>query len=374
MFKKNTFKALIIFLVLLASCSKETASNFESERAEHFSIDYFNGYKILRIKEAWNGDTGNHSFLLLDSTNIELPDSIKNLPKIKIPLKNAAILSTTSIAFMESLNLLNKIVAVENKNLIYSEKMQNLIDSLKIPQVGSGNSLDIETLLILQPSLVFTFGTGSSLYDDYPRLKTAKIPALITAEWMESHPLARFEWIKFFGVLFGKEKEADSIFNEGVKRYNLLAKQALSSKTKPIVLTGYPQGSEWLAGGGDSYFAKFLHDAGAEYIWKDEKKAGTLTLNIETALQNSSQAEFWLHPSSWTSKKEILEIEPRMRFFNLWQTGKIYQNSKRTGKNGSRDFYESAVTHPDLILADLISIFHKDILPEHKFVYYEPVE
>jgi iron complex transport system substrate-binding protein len=371
-------KFLLIFfsLFFLTSCAKESTSGVASERAEHFSVNYFDGYKVLSIREAWNGDLEKHRWLLLDSAfkESELHDSLKNLPKIRVPVKKAIVLSTTAIAFMERLDLLDKIVAVENRNLIYSEKMQNLIDSFSIKQVGSGNTIDLETILILQPALVLTFGTGSTLYDDYPRFKTAEISAVLTAEWMESHPLARFEWIRFFGILFGKEREADSIFAETQKRYDSLAQLALSTTRKPLVLTGYPQGSEWLAGGGGSYFAKFLHDASAKYIWESNVQAGTLTLGIETALQNGMQAEFWLHPSLWTSKAEIMQHEPRISMLPLWQSGKIYQSSKRIGKNGSRDFYESAVANPDLVLADLIFIFHPEISPEHDFVYYERVE
>ncbi|MCL2259841.1 MAG: ABC transporter substrate-binding protein [Fibromonadales bacterium] len=353
---------LLYMSILLASCAKEPTSD-----AARFSIEAFDGYRVLNIQEAWNGDGEKHRWVLLDSTfNSELPDSLKNLPKIKTPVKKAVVLSTTSIAFMERLDLLEQIVAVENKNLIYSENVQNL----PVKEVGSGNSLDLETIMILKPDIVLTFGTGSSIYDDYPRLKTANIPAVLTAEWMESHPITRFEWIKVFGVLFGKEKEADSIFVETEKKYNALAELAQSATKKPIVLTGYPQGSEWLAGGGKSYFARFLQDAGAKYIWESTDNTGTLTLNIETALQSGAKADFWLHPSLWTSKAEILQNDPRMTMIN----GKIYQSSKRIGKNGSRDFYEGAVAHPDLVLADLIFIFHTYILPQHKFVYYEPLK
>jgi iron complex transport system substrate-binding protein len=370
------FFLAFFLLFFLASCAKESTSGAVSERAEHFSVDYFDGYKILSIREAWNGDLEKHRWLLLDSVfnESELHDSLKNLPKIRVPVKKAIVLSTTAIAFMERLDLLDKIIAVENRNLIYSEKMQNLIDSFSIKQVGSGNALDLETILLLQPALVLTFGTGSTLYDDYPRFKTADISAVLTAEWMESHPLARFEWLRFFGILFGKEHEADSIFAETRKKYGSLAQLALNTARKPMVLTGYPQGSEWLAGGGSSYFAKFLQDAGAKYIWESSKQAGTLTLGIETALQNGMQAEFWLHPSLWTSKAEIMQNEPRISMLPLWQSGKIYQSSKRISKNGSRDFYESAVANPDLVLTDLISIFHPEILPEHDFVYYKRIE
>jgi iron complex transport system substrate-binding protein len=364
-------------ILLLASCAKEVPRSEAAGEAEHFSISYGEGYKVLSVKEAWNGDAENHRWLLLDAkaNAADIPDSLKHLPAIRVPVERAVVLGTTAIAFMERLNLLDKIIAVESRSLIYSEEMQRLMDSLDIKQVGSGNALDLERLLVLSPDIVLTFGTGSAVYDDYPRLKAAKLPALLIAEWMENHPMARCEWLRFFGVLFGKEKEADSIFNEIHGKYNSLAKLASASLSgRPMVLTGYPQGSEWLAGGGNSYFARFLADAGAEYVWAGNVQTGLLTLGVETALQKGMQAAFWLHPSLWASKAEIMRNEPRMAMLPLWQSGKIYQSSKRTGKNGSRDFYESGVANPDLVLADLIFIFHPEVLPGHKFVYYETVE
>jgi iron complex transport system substrate-binding protein len=368
--------AFAIIVFLFASCAREAPRGEPGGKAEHFSISHYEGYKVLSVNEAWNGDGESHRWLLLDSNSKEavIPDSLKPLPVIRVPVRNAVVLSTTAIAFMEHLDLLGRVAAIENRNLIYSERMQHLIDSLGIKQVGSGNSLDLETLLLLHPDVVLTFGTGSAIYDDYPRLKTAKLPAILVAEWMESHPIARFEWLRFFGVLFGKEKEADSIFRETVSKYNSFSVLARGTNSRPKILTGYPQGSEWLAGGGNSYFAKFLQDAGAEYVWESNALTGTLTLGIETALQSGAQAKFWLHPSLWASKVEILQNEPRISILPLWQSGKIYQSSKRVGKNGSRDFYESAVVNPDLVLADLICIFHPEILLEHKFVYYERVE
>jgi len=361
----------VCILFFLASCAKEPAPGTANERAQHFSVDFFDGYRVLNIREAWNGDTEKHCWVLLDSSfSAELPDSLKSFPQIKIPVKKAVVLSTTAIAFMERLDLLEQIAAVENKSLIYSERVQEL----PVKEVGSGNSLDLETILVLRPDIVLAFGTGSSIYDDYPRLKTAGVPAVLTAEWMESHPLARLEWINVFGILFGKEREADSIFKETAHKYKSLAETASQTIAKPTVLTGYPQGSEWLAGGGNSYFAKFLQDAGAEYIWENNRQTGILTFNMETALQNGMNAEFWLHPSLWTSKAEIMRNEPRIAMLPLWKSGKIYQSSKRTGKNGSRDFYESAVAYPDFVLADLIFIFHPEVLPHHKFVYYELVK
>ncbi|MCL2100665.1 MAG: ABC transporter substrate-binding protein [Fibromonadales bacterium] len=338
----------IATLFLVNACSKSSDSSGESSKAVHFSIEYADDSKVLKIKNA--------------------PDLV--LKKDDLPLKRVAVLSKTAIAFMEKLDLLDKIIAVENRDYIYSEKMQHLIDSLEIPEVGGGSSLDMEKLLMLKPDMVFTFGTGSHIHDDLHKLNAAGLPAVLMSEWMENHPLARLEWIKAVAVLFGKEKEADSIFSETSSRYNSLSNLAKNAKSKPIVLTGYPNGSEWAAGGGKSYFAKLLEDAGAVYIFNNFSQTGIMNLNLEYALLKGVNADYWLHPSLWNSRAEVLASEPRIEILKAWEKNAVYQNSLRQGKRGAADFYESGIAQPDEILSDLIGIFHPEILPKRNFLYY----
>jgi iron complex transport system substrate-binding protein len=373
MAKKETLLLALVLLLFFSACSEKRSAHSE---VTHFSIEYADSYKILRINEAWNGDINGQILVLLDSAAKEsaIPDSLKKHGIIRLPAKKVAAISKTAIAFMERLELLDKIIAVENRDLIYSEKMQSLIDSLSIPEVGSSSALDLEKLVMLKPDIVFTFGTGSQIYDDYPRLSSAGLPAVLMAEWMENHPLARFEWIKVIGILFCKEREADSIFRETVSKYDSLSILAKEAKSKPIVLTGYPNGSEWSAGGGKSYFAKFLEDAGAAYIFENFSQTGTMNLNLEYALSNGINADYWLHPSLWKSRAEILENEPRIEMLKAWKENSVYQNSLRLGKKGAADYYESGIARPDEILSDLIGIFHPEILPEHKFSYYMLLE
>ncbi len=372
MAKKETL-FLIVLLLFFGACSENSGTHSE---VMHFNIEYADSYKILRINEAWNGDANGQILVLLDSTAKEsaIPDSLKKYEIIRLPAKRVATLSKTAIAFMERLELLDKIAAVENRDFIYSEKMQSLIDSLSISEVGSGSVLDLEKLVMLKPDIVFTFGTGSHIYDDYQRLNSAGLPVVLMAEWMENHPLARFEWIKVIGVLFCKEREADSIFSETLSKYDSLSVLAKNAKSKPTVLTGYPNGSEWSTGGGKSYFAKFLEDAGATYIFKDFSQTGTMNLNLEYALSNGVNVDYWLHPSLWKNRAEVLDNEPRIEILNAWKKNTVYQNSLRLGKKGASDYYESGIAHPDKILSDLIGIFHPEILPKHKFTYYTRLE
>lgn len=381
------YTALIAVLLCSACEKKEPPATTSADViqgsdhfATHFSIDSIPGYRILTVQNAWNGSAARFRWLLTDSTrhcpDCTVPDSLSGLPRLRVPLRHVAVLSTAQMALMERLGLLDRIVAVGNSDYIYSPALLKRVDSLQLPSVGNGGTLDLEKLLALSPDAVFTFGTGSSQHDDYPRLVQSRLPALLTAEWMESHPLGRLEWIRFMGVLFGREAQADSLFKASALQYDSLcgiAKQ-VAHKHRPVVLTGYPDGDNWNAGGGQSYVARFLSDAGARYLWEESPEPGFIRIPLEKAMVDGMQAEYWLHPGSWHSRSEILAVEPRVSMLPAWQNNRVYQHSARIGIHGSNDFYESGIAYPERILADMIRSLHPGALSDGAFYYYQHLQ
>jgi len=333
--------------------------------ATRFIVDSIPGYRILTVRNAWTGSEAEYRWLLVDSVrncpDCEVPDSLRSLPRIRVPLQRLVALSTTQIALIERLGALDRIIAVGNRKYIYSPALQRRIDSLNLPSVGDGNTLDIEKLLTMAPDGILTFATGSAQYDDYPRLARARLPVLLTAEWMEEHPLARLEWIRFMGILLGREALADSLFLESAARYDTLCAQVKRQPGKPpVVIVGYPDGDGWQAAGGESYVARYLSDAGARYLWENRPGSGILRLSLENVLVEGISAQYWLHPSSWQSRAEALRVEPRIALLPVWKNGFVFQHNGRMGANGSNDFYESGIAYPEKVLADLVCILHSD--------------
>jgi iron complex transport system substrate-binding protein len=181
------------------------------------------------------------------------------------------------------------------------------------------------------------------------------------------------EWVKLFGALFGKEQTADSVAASVARAYDSLKTVAAQARSVPEVLTGYPMGGDWLAGGGKSYMAQFLRDAGARSVWEAHAVPGTITVTLESALAAGADAPFWLHPSLWKSREEILAQEPRVDMLGSFKKDEIWQIQKRVNPNGFFDFYESGIVRPDLILRDLLRIFHPE-LSQDSLVYYERIE
>jgi iron complex transport system substrate-binding protein len=197
---------------------------------------------------------------------------------------------------------------------------------------------------------------------------------VLVPSFLESSPLGRAEWIVVTGLLVGRFDEAVSRFQEVERGYQALAARVAetrdASRPGKTVVTGGPWDDIWYVPGGRSYAARFLADAGARYLWADDDSTGAMPLDIETVYEVAVDADLWLYPSSWRSLAEIAEADERLADFRSFQLGEVYGNDRRTNEFGGNDFWESGVARPDLVLADLVKIFHPEMLPEHELVYH----
>jgi iron complex transport system substrate-binding protein len=240
--------------------------------------------------------------------------------------------------------------------------------------VGNDDQVDVEAVLGLKPNLVFTFGVGNSSDGSVAKLTEASLATVIDGAYMEETPLGRAEWIKFTAAFFGKEARADSLYAEIERGYSALVALASKAKTRPTVLVNAPFGGIWWVPGGRSYVARFLADAGADYLWAVDTTRGSLNLDLEAVLARAVKADYWLNPGDWRSLSEARSRDPRNVYFQSFRVGHIYNNDKIRGPGGGNDFFETGPARPDWILADLISIFHPELLPNHTLRWYRMLE
>ena len=226
-----------------------------------------------------------------------------------------------------------------------------------VAQVGSGPTLSLEKLMELQPQLVMSFATGGG-QDDYERIEALGLPLMLTSEWQEEHPLAKAEWIKLYGMLFGKEALADSIYEQIKKNYDTVSHSTLHipHSSCPRVLVGMSYGGVWYAPGGNSYTAQLIKDAGGCYLWADTEER-ELRLPLEQVIALADSVDIWINPGMFSTAEEILAAEPRAARIKAFREKRVYQNDNRKGPGGGNDFYESAVTYPEELLREMAQIF-----------------
>ncbi len=332
----------------------------ELKYAKGFSIRDYGEYKILNIINAWPNSDKIFSFVLSDNEDAY---SMKHneLVSIQNPIDKIVVTSTTHIPALELLGVEQTLVGFPGTDYISSEKTRKRIDEGYVRELGKNEGLNTEVLLELNPDVVIGFGVDG-VNKTFETIKKAGIPVIYNGDWVESSALAKAEWIKFFGVLFNKEKEADSIFN-AIERDYLEAKDiAKQAKNQPTVLSGAMHKDVWYLPNGSSPEAQFLKDANVNYLWSETRGNGSLALSFEVVLDKAKDADLWLSPSYYGSFEQLEKTNTLYTNFKAFKKRNIYSFSNTTGATGGVLYYELGTARPDLVLKDLIKICHPELL------------
>lgn len=295
-----------------------------------------------------------------------------NFDKKKIPFKKIMILNASLIGFVTEIGAENLVIGVASPEYIYSEKINHLLKSGKIGNVGNEQKYDVEKIISIKPDAIFT-NYIASFDNTYQLLKNNGIQVVFLDEYTEQSPLVKTSYIKLFGKLLGKEKEAESKFNEIQKNYNDLKALALKSTVKPNVLANEMYGDVWYMPGGKTYTANYIADANANYILKNKTEEKAVTMSFEEVYAKAGNIQFWVNSGNHASKKEMLNINPFYGKLEVFNKGKIYGVSGKE-KQKANDFFESGVVRSDLVLKDYIKIFHPELLPDYQLTYMNELQ
>lgn len=370
---------LISLLVISVSCQKKQNEKQVSRKATNsiryakgLSLKKFKNYTIVTITNPW--PTAKESFTyVLHKTDAKIPAEFENYTKIPVPIKTIVATSTTHIPALELLGVEKSLVGFPNLDYISSEKVRTLIDQNSVRELGNNQSLNSEVLLDLQPDIMMGFGVDGE-QKTYDLLQQNGLKIIYNGDWTEQNPLGRAEWIKLFGVLYGKENEADSIFKAIENDYLKAKELAQKVKLNPTVLCGAIYQDQWYLPQGKSWAALFIEEANGNYLWNDSQGTGSLSLSFETVLDKAQDADLWIGPGQFTSFQEMKTSNSNYAYFKAFQNRKVYSYSSKKGKTGGVIYYELAYSRPDLVLKDLIKIMHPTLLPEYELFFFEQLK
>jgi len=340
--------------------------------AKGFTVEYHDTYKLLSVFHPWKDAQVTFRYVLV-SRGTPRPPGYKNSQYIEIPVRSIVTMSTTYLGQLQELGVLETLAGHSNFKLVNTKEVLKMIKESAIEEVGSGPGVNMELLMDLMPDVIMTYGTGS-VYDTHPKLIEAGLPTVINAAYMESSPLGRAEWIKFLAAFYNKEAEVERIFTTVEKTYNALRTRAEQCTEKPTVLLNAPYNGNWWIPGGNSYLAIFLRDAGSSYLWADDASNGSRIIDFEAVYERAADADFWLNPGQWEDLNDGMRADERLAEFRAFQEGNVYNNNARLNQYGGNDYWESGTTHPDVVLMDLLKIFHPELFPNHKLVYYQQLQ
>ncbi|MBQ3840495.1 MAG: ABC transporter substrate-binding protein [Fibrobacter sp.] len=401
--------------MLLMGCSQEKAPEKTTadcatlpplQYSKNLKIGNSCGERVAEIRSIVGSDTLVKRFVLRPkgSDRGTLPKGLEGATVLQVPLARAVALSSAQVGFMARLGLENAIVAVGEGKFIADSALYERVQKGEVAEVGSGPTLSLEKLLALKPDLVMNFATGGA-YDDYQRIEALGLPLMLTSEWQEEHPLAKAEWIKLFGMLFGVDSLANAVYEQSKADYlasfnksgleiaspsarnDTLSssnggvagvsparggseqQRASEGETSPAnssefripnselpcprVLVGMSYGGVWYAPGGQSYTAQLIRDAGGCYLWAADTSR-ELRFSLEQVIALADSVDVWINPGMFATAKEILAEEPRVERIKAFREKRVFQNDGRKGPGGGNDFYESAVAQPEKVLNDFV--------------------
>ena len=368
---------LLFLAVLLSSCGGRQTRSLQDEGdtvafryATQLTVVRHQGYTVATLKNPWKPGKTLHQYILVPADG-EVPEGEGTV--VRTPLKRSVMFTTVHCAMLMSLGKEDCISGVADLKYIKIPWIQEQVKAGRIMDVGEGMSPVVEKIIDQRPDALFLSPFENS--GGYGRLEEIGIPIIECAEYMETSPLARAEWLRFYGMLFGCEAQADSLFAVVDSSYNalknLVRNLETGDKKQPNVLVDKVTGSVWYVPGGKSTLGQLIHDAGGLYPWASDAHSGSVSLPFEAVLEKAGETDTWLFRYSSDhdiSYQELLSEHHGYNQFKAFRKRQVY------GCNVERSlFYEESPFRPDWLLNDFIRILHPEQEGLDSLRYYKPL-
>lgn len=313
----------------------------------------FGEWTLAEISNPWDSTStlGRFALVKRDGEKPSLPDDVSI---IEVPVKRCAIFSSVHGGILEQLGTDSIICAVADAGYFNSARIRNRIASGAIVDLGPVTSPAIEKIIAAHPDVILTSPMQN---DDHGGIGRSGIDILEMADYLETTPLGRAEWVKLLGVLTGCREAANAHFNGVKQRYLKLKELASNAPEKPKTITENIYQGVWYMPGGNSYKANMLIDAGTIYPWSDDRSTGSLSLSLPQVLEKAHDAEVWIMTTYGydLSHEKMLVDEPRVANIKAFEKGLWSVDTQKS------PLFDEFPFNPDRLLADYIYIVHPSL-------------
>lgn len=342
--------------------------------AENFSVEYFNHYKVLRVADAFD-DAPVFEYVLVQC-GTPAPDAADFSPDaqfIEVPTGKLITLSTTQLPVLVQLNLLDHLVGVDSGFYVSTPEVTEMVAAEEVMEVGFGSQINVELVLSLEPQLVLSYGFNPAT-DAHPVLLDAGVFTALDASWRELSPLGRAEWLKFTALFYNREALAEEVYDGIVDEYEAvraLAATAESEAPRVLLNSFLAYADAWNIPGAATYVGRLMNDAGGQLLLSQADSTASQSFGFEAVYEGGLDADVWLIETFGVrTQADFLALDSRFGDFAAFQAGDVWNNNRDENANGGNNYYEWGVTNPHWVLADLVAIFHPQLLPEHEFAFY----
>ena len=379
--KPTTLLSILFSVVVaLASCRGGNNTSLSVEGGDTVALKYsslltiveHDGYVVADIKNPWKPGKMLHRYYLVPRTSDIKPQTsdLTDGTVIEIPIQRAAVFTTVHCALLTELGLGSHIVGVADSKYIKVPYIQQQIKAGRIVDCGNGLNPIVEKIMDVKPDVIMLSPFENS--GGYGKTEEIGIPLIECAEYMETSPLARAEWMRFYGLLFGAGDKADALFHSVDSSYVALKQQAAQAGKGRSVIVDKVVGSVWYMPGGRSTIGQMLQDAGGQYPWATDNQSGSLSLPFETVLERGGDSDVWMLRYSSDHDWDYKELLSGHRGYNQL---KAFRQHEVYGCNVEQShFYEDTPFHPDRLLCDFLQILHPDIIGLPPLRYYKKLK
>ncbi len=369
------FNIVLAMVLLLSACGGggKASSTAQGETpvplryAENLTLSQTDDYTVARLRNPWDTTRVLHTYILIDRER-ELPAHLPEGTVVRTPLQKAVVYSSVHTSLLKQVGALGGVGGVCDLNYIKLPEVQEGVKRGTIADIGNGMNPNIERMIDLHPDAILLSPFENS---GYGRVEKLNIPIIECADYMETSPLGRAEWMRFYGLLFGQTATADSLFAEVEKNYLSLKALTEPLTERPTVFCEMKSSSAWYVPGGRSTVARLYADAGADYVFASDTHSGSFPLAFETVFDKAQYADFWLIKYNQAVEKTYRELQ---QDYEPYAGFRAFKERKVFACNtGNINYYEDTPFRPDGLLKDLIRIFHPEVVKDAEAVYFTPL-
>ena len=332
-------------------------------------IDY--QYAEALVANPWKAGTMLHRYILIPKGE-EGDKTVAMLAKrrstgarcttdtVRTPVESNLVFTAPHCQLLTELGCQNAITGVCDKDYINIPDIKSRAQAdakVAHPIMDCGSSMqpDIERIIALHPEALLISPFENS--GGYGKLDKLRIPVIETADYMETSPLGRAEWIKLYGLLLGSSK-ADSLFSAIEKEYLQLKAEAAKLPLGLSILTERKTGNVWYVPGGKSTMGILLRDAHARYIFADDTHSGSLSMSPEQIIAKGNQVDVWAFKyfgGNALTKQDLLAEYQGYQALKAFQTGTVYETD-----TSCEPYFELTSFHPEILLREFIVLSHPE--------------
>lgn len=363
----------VLILVVFSSCNRpsdviNSNQGVKQKFAHWYTMEKRDSLTLITIKNPFDTSQPSARLVLYHRGN-NPPEGYEKFTAVQVPLQRISCTSSTAITFADKCGHVDAVVSISDADFVFNKKIRSRLASGEVTEVAQGTAIWYEKLSQSKPEAIFV-----SMFDgqELDRIRDLGIIVIPFADYLETTPLGRAEWLKFIGAFFNEEEKSARIFDTIVSQYQEVAALAKNAKEHPAIFDGLPIEGSWYVSGGQSYMAAIYKDAGASYIWAEESGTASNVMAYEKVFAGAAETPWWrmvVNLPGELTKEKLLSMDERYGLFKAVKTGGVIWSNAAT-----IPLFEEGVAEPHLVLSDLVCLLHPTLLPGYKPRYYFRLE